>query len=214
MAEEDAGVRQVGRQRRKRSGDRIAEIVDLAERQILETGALPLSIHAISDAMGSSRALVYAYFSDQGELVEAVMDREIERLRQAGLFEAIDKGSGSERLLAACDIYLQHIVQWGPVLHYVMRQAPRAVRLSPAARRARGGLVHVLGGALRAELALSARETVALIEMLVAIPEELARLVRRGEVGLEDARATCRRLLAAGVDSLRPVVPRSKGAAS
>jgi|GEM_PF-739019 len=205
MTSEIAKGRREGGQRRKPSGDRIAEIIDRAEHQLLETGALPLSIHAISKEMGSSRALVYAYFSDQRELVDAVVDRAIERLRAEGLDAAISAGSGSERLLAACDIYLAHIVRWGPVLHYVMRHNPRTARLSPAARRTRAGILRLLGGAMRSELDLSAAETMALIEMLVAIPEELARLVRRGELDLSDARATCRRLLLAGMESLRPV---------
>lgn len=209
MADEIAEEVQETRQRRKRSGDRIAEIIDLAERQLLETAALPLSVHAISEAMGSSRALVYAYFSDQRELVDAVVDRAIERLQQDGLDAAISTGTGTERLLAACDIYLANIVRHGPVLHYVLRQTPRATQLSPAATRARARLVHNLGGALRAELALPAQEAIALIEMLIAIPEELARLVRRDELEFEDARTTCSRLLLAGVDSMRPVPPRA-----
>lgn len=193
-----------GAQRRKRSKDRIAEIIDLAERQIVETGALPVSINLIAEEMGVSRALVYAYFSDQNALVDAVVDRAIDRLRDAGLDDAIRAESGTDRALAAAAIYYDHIVATGPVLHHVFRDAPRSVRLSEKASRYRGRLLRALAGALGRELDLPVREAILMVEMLLAIPEELARLVRRGELSDADGAVTCRRLLLAGIDSLRP----------
>ncbi|MFL9841605.1 TetR/AcrR family transcriptional regulator [Sphingomonas sp. ST-64] len=191
-------------QKRKRSGDRISEIVDLAEAQILATGTLPLSIQAIADAMGSSRALVYAYFSDQNALIDAVMVRAIERLDEAGFTAACRTGDAADRLIAATSIYLDHVVEHGPVLHYIGREVPRTVTLPEAVRSYRGTTIHSLAGALKRELSLPPREALILVELLGAIPEELARLVRRGELSCEDAHATNRRLVLAGIDSLRP----------
>ncbi|PKP92604.1 MAG: TetR/AcrR family transcriptional regulator [Alphaproteobacteria bacterium HGW-Alphaproteobacteria-16] len=191
-------------QKRKRSGDRISEIVDLAEAQILAMGTLPLSIQAIADAMGSSRALVYAYFSDQNALIDAVLMRAIRRLDDAGFTEACRVGDAAERLVAATSIYLDHVVEHGPVLHHIGREVPRAVTLSPAARGYRARMIHRLAGALKRDLSLPPREALILVELLAAIPEELARLIRRDELSIDDAHATNRRLVLAGIDSLRP----------
>ncbi len=190
--------------KRKRPGDRISEIIDLAEAQILASGTLPLSIQGIADAMGSSRALVYAYFSDQDSLIDAVLRRAIDRLEDAGFGVACRTGSAAERLAAATAIYLDHVADHGPVLHYVGREVPRSVTVSDAVRDYRAAALHQLGGALQRELALPPREAIILVELLAAIPEELARLVRRGELTRDDAHATNHRLVSAGVDSLRP----------
>lgn len=198
---------EVAAQKRKRPGDRISEIIDLAEAQILASGTLPLSIQGIADAMGSSRSLVYAYFSDQDSLIDAVLRRAIDRLEEAGFSAACRSGSAAERLTAATAIYLDHVVDHGPVLHYVGREVPRSVTVSDAVRDYRASALHQLGGALQRELALPPRDAIILVELLAAIPEELARLVRRGELVQTDAHATNRRLVSAGVDSLRPTRP-------
>lgn len=191
-------------QKRKRSGDRISEIVDLAEAQILATGTLPLSIQAIADAMGSSRALVYAYFSDQNALIDAVLVRTIQRLDDAGFTTACRTGDAAGRLVAAASIYLDHVVEHGPLLHYIGREVPRAVTLPEAVRGYRATTIRSLAGALKRELSLPPREALILVELLGSIPEELARLIRRGELSIDDAHATSRRLILAGIDSLRP----------
>jgi AcrR family transcriptional regulator len=201
--EQEAGQGSAG-QRRKRSGDRIAEIVDLAEAQLLRIGALPLSIQEISEAMGSSRALVYAYFSDQNELVDAVARRNLERLRATGFEAALASGDPVERTSAAAEAYLEHVIACGPVLHYVFRDAPRSVQLSPSVARYRDRALRRLAGGLRTGLSIGVGEALVLVEMLVAIPEELARLVRRGNLSADDARSTCRRLVVSGIEALRP----------
>lgn len=197
-------IQRSGPKRRKRSPDRISQIVDLAEQQILETGSLPLAMNLISDAMGTSRALVYAYFSDPDALVETVLLRHFGMLIDQGLEETASKGAIDTRAVACANIYLRHVASRGNVIHNILREVPRGVRLSKDATGLRNRLLRQLAGAARRDLVLRSDEALVFIAMLVAIPEELGRLVRRNELDLPDALGICERLVLSAVAGLRP----------
>lgn len=189
---------------RRRSPDRIAEIIGLAEAQIRDTGMLPLSMNAISEAMGASRALVYAYFSDSDKLVEAVLAAHFDRLFATGLQEAAAAGSVVERGIACSQIYLRHVATHGNVIHNILREVPRTVRLSPGATQRRNRLLRTLVRAARRQIGITVTEATVLIELLAAIPEEIGRMERKGELSREQGEAICRRLVQSGIESLQP----------
>lgn len=199
----DAGPQRPVRQR-KRSEDRMADIIDAAEREIRSSGNLTLSINAISDALGVSRALVYAYFDDRNALLDAVLHRNLDRLDADGLNAASTSGDASERALACAVIYMRHVTTWGPVLHFIFRETPHSpVTLSAMSRR--NAVLRRLAWSLRRDLALPLRDAILTVEMLTAIPEELGRLVDRGEINAAEGESVCRRLVSSALAALRPV---------
>lgn len=198
-------LRSAGASRRRRSPDRIAEIIELAEAQIRDTGTLPLSMNAISEAMNASRALVYAYFSDSDALVEAVLTKHFDSLFAAGIGEAAGRGSVTERGTACARIYLDHVIAHGNVIHNILREVPRSVRLHAAATRRRDRLLRTLIRAARLQLGIIVAEAVVLIELLAAIPEELGRMARRHELTNDQAAEICERLVRSGIEGLQPV---------
>ena len=183
--------------RRKRSEDRLAEIVRLAEQQILETGSTAISINAVSEAAGASRTLVYAYFSERDDLIEAVLALNLERLAEMGIEAASTKGDVNRRATECGMIYLRHVALYGPVLHFILRE----MQTTPASVSV---VFRRLAATARRDLLLPPHEAMALVEILTAIPEELGRMVRGGELELQSAESVCERLLLSGVDSLRP----------
>jgi AcrR family transcriptional regulator len=193
---------------RKSAPARIAQILDIADGLVVETGGLPISMKQVGDAMGASRALVYAYFPDADQLAEAVLERRMQWLGEAGLGAALEAGEFGSRAAAGARIYLDHVARHGPVVHVTVRDLPRA--------RGRGGKPrpHVvaiarLARSARRDLRLSAHEALVLIELLVAIPEEAGRLVFEGALDLVEAQALCARLLTSGIDSVRPRAAKS-----
>ena len=192
---------------RKSATARITQILDVADRLVVEAGALPISMKRVGDEMGSSRALVYAYFPDPERLAEAVLERHMERLVEAGLSAAAADGAFAARAQACADLYLRHVAEHGPIVHIVVRDLSRVARRS-GAPRPHVGLLGRLARAARAELQLSAHEALVLLELLVTIPEEAGRLSFEGELDLVAAQALCGRLLASSIDSVRPRVAR------
>lgn len=188
---------------RKSAPARIAQILDIADGLVIETGGLPISMKRVGDAMGASRALVYAYFPDADQLAEAVLERRLQWLDEAGLGAALEGGEFGARAMAASRIYLDHIARHGPVVHVAVRDLPR-VRGRGGKARGHVAAIARLARAARRDLRLSAHEALVLIELLVAIPEEAGRLVFEGALDLIEAQALCVRLMSSGIDSVRP----------
>lgn len=190
--------------RRKSSGDRRAEIVAAAAELIAETRSLPLSMHEIGERIGASRALVYAHFSDQSAIVEAVLAHHLAALESSGLDPATRNAPIAVRGTRSAAVYLRHVAAHGPVLHVILRDAPHGAALPQGATRSRNRALRALAGQARRELQLSTAEAIILVELLIAIPDELGRLAYAGELELEDALAICERLVRSGIEALRP----------
>jgi AcrR family transcriptional regulator len=182
---------------RKRAPARIAQILDIADRLVIEAGALPISMKRVGDAMGASRALVYAY------LAEAVLERQMAWLAEAGLTAALDGAEFGAGVLVAGEIYLDHVARRGPVVHLTVRDITRD-RGGAAVGRPHVAVFRKLARAARRDLRLSPHEALVLAELLVTIPEETGRLVFEGALDLADGHALCTRLLSSSVDSVRP----------
>ncbi len=179
-------------------------MIDIADRQINDQRAAALSMQAIGDEAGVSRALVYAYFPDQYRLIDAVLARHTGALAAAGLERAVAHGPLTDRVIAAARIYLHHAAAHGATLEYVLRE-PGVVRyLDGAAAAFRTRLLRQLAGALRRDLRLSAHEALVFAQLLEVIPSEAARLVRDGQMALEEAEEINERLIRSSLAALKP----------
>lgn len=208
MIEGDTDAARAGersdRARRKTSDERRSDILRAAVDLIVETRSLPLSMNAIGDRIGASRALVYAHFSDQAAIIEAIMVDYLGRLDATGIDAAMRHGDVVERGTRSAALYLQHIAEHGPVIHVILRDVPHGVTLPASVTAPRNRALRALAGAARKQLRLTSAEAIVLVELLIAIPEELGRLVHAGELELRDGLAICQRLIRSGIDAMRP----------
>lgn len=176
----------------------------MAADLIRTTRSLPLSMNDIGDSIGASRALIYAYFSDQDAIVEAVLADQLAALEAQGLGASVREGDVVERGVRSATIYLRHIAEHGPIIHIILRDTPHGASLSRGAARPRNDALRALAGAARRQLSLSTTEAIVLVELLTAIPDELGGLCHRGELDLDEALDICRRLVRAGIEAVRP----------
>ena len=191
-------------QQRKSSSVRRAELLRAAAELIVDTRSLPLSMQEVGERVGASRALVYAHFTDQSALVDAVLVEHLKLLDDSGLAAAVQSGDVIERATNSAAIYLRHVVDHGAVVHIILRDAPHGAALGPQSTRPRNRALRALAGVARRELALSSEEAIVLVELLIAIPEELGRLCRAQELQPADAEAISSRLIRAAIEGLRP----------
>ena len=152
----------------------------------------------------ASRALAYAYFPDRIGLLDALLEGQVDLLVDAGIVEAAARGSVTERACAVAAIYLRHVAAHGEALALVLRDAAVARQLNGAASRLRGRVYRALGRSVREALKMSGAEAMALIHMLVVIPEEAARQVRMGILTIAQAQALSDRLMAAAIAAQAP----------
>lgn len=180
------------------------QIVEAAAELLLRRGYLPLPMEALAAAAGVSKGLVYGYFPTQWDLFNAVLVQELEVLKAGGLGQAMAEPDLTTRARACVDLYLRHVAARGPLVHYILRDSFMAGRIAPDAATLRDRLLRGFARLLRRELRLPPAEAVAVISMVVAVPEEMGRLVWQGELQLQRAREMAARLVDSSVAALRP----------
>lgn len=182
---------------------RRAQLVEAAQRLILEQGYLPLAPERLAREAGVSKASVYGYFPEPQALVNAVLARQFDDLAGAGLPAAVQGPDLSAAALAAADLYFRHVAERGPVAHVILRDVTMARRVRPDLAAFRDRIAGRLIRLARRELDLPAAELVGAFNLMVTIPEEAGRLVWQGDLTFEAGVELCRRLVAAGLAGLK-----------
>jgi AcrR family transcriptional regulator len=177
-------------------------ILAAAEPLVLEQGYLPVAAETLAKAAGVSKALVYAYFPTPPALYNAILERAFASLDEAGLDAAAAKQPLLGAALAASSIYLEHVAAAGPLIHVILRDRFMRGRVSAENRAFRDRIAARLARKARRELTLSAKDSIAALNLILAVPEETGRLVWQGALVLERGRDLCALLVESGVRSL------------
>ena len=189
--------------RKLSADDRIDEIVDAVEAMIVRDHTLSFGMNQIATEIASSRTLIYVYFESVPQIVDEVCRRHLvaldEKLQAAG-----GGGDVVSRARALGRAYLDYLIERGPALRYILRDGEPAGPLERARPVLRGMLMRLMREAHRL-LQFEPEEALVLIDLLSAIPDALARLLRDGQIAPAVAHATCDRLVADLVADLRVV---------
>ncbi|RXZ65357.1 TetR/AcrR family transcriptional regulator [Pelagerythrobacter rhizovicinus] len=197
-------VREVDLQPRMRAQDRVAMMVLEADRQINLRRSARIAPADIAADLGTSRSLFYSYFPDLNALLIAVLDRHADLLLKAGLDRAADR---QDMLAAATDsagVYLDHIVTYGSAIELCFRERWLVRHLHGRMKTLANGVLRKLARKIQGELRYGPREALGIVQILQAMPEEGARLVRSGDISLEMAHDLCRRHITVSLEELRP----------
>lgn len=189
--------------RKLAADDRVDEIVNAVEAMIVRDHTLAFGMNQVASEISSSRALIYVYFDGVPQIIDELCRRHLllltDRLSGAGeQSEAPAWASGLGRQ------YLDYLRDHGPVLHYILRDADRHGSLEKSRVLLRALIRSVVGRA-RALLQIELREALVLIELLLAIPDSLAKQLRDRRISLTIAHETCDRLITDLVEDLRVV---------
>lgn len=187
-----------------KAADRASMMVEEADRQINLRRSARISPADIAGDIGTSRSLVYSYFPDPAALLTAVLDRHAGLLIAAGIEEAVARPDFAPAMTDCCLIYLDHVVAHGAAVELCFRDKWLARNLGGAMRTLGNSIYRRLARKAQRELQYSSHDALGVVQILQAVPEEGARLVRNGEVSFEMAQGLCRRLIAASIDELRP----------
>lgn len=178
--------------------------MDAAAELVLAQGYLPLSLEKLAARVGVSKGLIYEYFPTQADLFAALVGDELNALASAGLEAA---AAGADLVAAAqssADLYLRHIAERGPVAHFVLRDGYMKGRVMRMEVRVRDRLLRRFARGARRELRLPPDEATAAVVLVLAIPEEMGRLVWQGDMPLERGRELTAQLVASSIAALRP----------
>jgi AcrR family transcriptional regulator len=198
-----AGETNKGRTRRS-AAERKRQMIEAADAIINRDRSADVSMREIADKAGIGRALAYAYYPDRFRLLDALLQEHVDSLQSAGIIDAAKQGGLVERACTVSRVYLRHVAAHGTALEVVLRDEPLARQLDGAVSRLRARIYQALVRAVRAELHMSAKEALALVQLLGVIPEEAAKHVRSSVLSLEEALALNDRLLTAALMTQMP----------
>ncbi|UNK78233.1 hypothetical protein MNQ96_11625 [Sphingopyxis granuli] len=191
-------------QARMRAADRAAMMVEEADRQINLRRSARIAPADIAGDLGISRSLIYSYFADPSALLVAVLDRHARLLTDAGIEQAVGHADFISSMIDCSLIYLDHVVDHGAAIELCFRDKWLARNLDGTMRTLGNSIYRRLARQARCELNYSVHDALGVVQILQAIPEEGARLVRNGDISIDVARGLCRRLVTASIEELRP----------
>lgn len=182
---------------------RRAQLVGLASRSVSEQGYLPAPLENLAQRAGVSKPVIYAHFGDAAGLYNAVLEEGLKALLAAGLETAVARPNIEDAACEAAEIFLRFVAREGTALHIIYRDGYMVGRLSPFATATRNRILGGLARRLRSEFKLTSSESIAAVNLMLALPEEGGRLAFQGQLAEERAVLVCRELVLGCLDALR-----------
>jgi AcrR family transcriptional regulator len=169
--------------RRMSAPERREQLLDVAAQLAVERAFHGVSVEAVAQRAGITRAVVYQHFADLQSLLEAVIKRETSRaLAQVSetTLEDLSEGDPVELMLESLRAYL-HAVQNQPNTWRLVLMPPQGApeKLHRAIAKGRASVLAKMARAVRPALAGQPRLVDAELtaRMLSAMADEYARLV-------------------------------------
>ena len=183
--------------------ERKALILTAAARAIVDQGYLPLSLDVLAGSLEISKALIYAYYPTQFDLVNDLLRRNAPELAEA-LQAQIAPGADTRETLAACaGVYFDHVAANGPLMHILTTDLYVAGRRDAEIRRREVRPLRALARVLHRATGLGARRSLVAVRLLAALVEEAVNLAFRGVYPPQLCRSLFLELVGGGVDGLR-----------
>jgi AcrR family transcriptional regulator len=179
------------------------QIMDHAAKLIVKQGFLPLPIEQLAQSMGTSKALIYAYFPDQFVLFNHLLDRELSGLLTGGLDIASHVQDIEQSTVLSAMLYFEHVARLGPLLNILLSDRYMSGHFELRLLRTRNLILQRLGKQAAKKLRLPKHYALAAIQMMTAIPEELGRLVFVGQLDSLVAQQLCRQMILSSMLALR-----------
>lgn len=169
-------------QRRMRAPARREQLLDVTTSLALDQGFHAITIEAVAERAGVTRAVIYQHFDSLPALLETVIEREMIRARSQVSETALanlDQGDPRELMLESLESFLRavndHPTTWRLVL-LPPEGAPKKLRRAIA--RGRESVLAQLAGAVRTGLRDGVDNDAELTaQLLSAISDEYARLI-------------------------------------
>ncbi len=181
---------------------RAQEILDALERLVLRHRSLSISFNAIADDVGISRSLLYTYFDSPNAMLDTLFLSHAQGIESRFRPIMSSQASFRDKAVECGKSYFAYCVEAGPLLQLILREAQGDSPLSEESRAYFRKIIRMLASEATAGLKVGAREAFVSLELLAAIPEALARMVRDNQIEEATGIATCERLVGAAIDSL------------
>lgn len=182
--------------------DRREQLLEAAERLVLASGSLNISLNQIADDLGVSRTLIYVYFEGVPQIIDELFARQARNLEAVYDAACASDADFRGRMLQLFQGYLDQQEGRGQLAYLVLRERNQDSPLGAESARLFRRILRKLSRDVVEALKVTPREAFVLIELLASIPEALGRLVRKGQLDSHAAHCTNERLVGAALDTM------------
>lgn len=177
------------------------QVLAVTRAMILERGSLIVSLNEIADELGVSRSLIYVYFESVGQIIDELFAEEV-KLFDSRISEFLDKDQAfRRRFIDLFGVYLDRLSAEGQLGYLVLRERNQDNPLGDENSRHFRRMLRKLSREVVDALSLTPREAFVFLELLAAIPESLARMVRAGKLDNSVAHETSELLIGSAIDA-------------
>jgi AcrR family transcriptional regulator len=177
-------------------------ILDCAAKLIVEEGFTEISMERIGRDAGVSKALIYNYFPNLSDLLRALLEREINELREKGIAEINAADSFQDVIRRTTRTYIEHVYRRGSLLQRLWKESSVAKTLEEQDRRGHDETMRYFVKRVRKEYGLPLEVAIAAVDMQMAMTETAAQHLSNTNNNVDLATDICVHLLLGGLDSL------------
>jgi AcrR family transcriptional regulator len=182
--------------------ERRGQILRHAASIVVEQGYLPLPLETLARRSEISKALIYAYFPTQIDIVNDLIRRHLPQVVD-GQFAALASTPDFEGQARACArAYFAHLAAHGPLLHILLSDLYARGQVDAELLRLRARAFGALARVVRGRLGLDARESLAAVRLFAALIEEAGSIAFRTPSAAPLCERVCLELVVGGLDGL------------
>ena len=169
----------------------------------MDQGFLPVPLEALARKLGVSKALIYAYYPTQYDLVNGLLRHYMPDLARFQLAE-LELGGDIYKIAEQSALaYFEHVADIGPLLHILLSDFYAISQVDPGILTLQGQVFGRLARVVRASFGFDAVQSLATVRLLAALVEEAGTLSFRGFYARDMCREICLQLVAGGLDGVQ-----------
>lgn len=188
---------------------RRGQILNAAANLILSEGLSALTMERLAREIGISKALVYNYFASREALLEALLRREQDDLRDRGMAAAMRAATFDDLIRQTTRLYLEQTRDRGALIATITADPNLAQRLADASRLERERTVRYFARTTGRAYGLEPEIAATCVDLLMTVTGGAGRLVAEGRMDMSAATELCVTLIAGALERTagRPASP-------
>jgi TetR/AcrR family transcriptional regulator, fatty acid biosynthesis regulator len=190
------------KRRRLAPQERAGQILDFAARLILEEGFTEVSMERLGREAGISKALIYNYFPNRNDLLRALLEREIDLLRDRQVGQMRASKDFRDLVYRTTRTYIEQVKERGPLLQRLWAEPAVARTVADKNLNRRDEALRYFAKRISKEYGLPKNVATSAVDMQMAMTEAAAQHLPQSGGDVDFATHVCVTLLMGGLEAL------------
>ncbi|TDP61299.1 TetR/AcrR family transcriptional regulator [Roseateles toxinivorans] len=182
--------------------ERAGQILDFAARLIIEEGFTELSMERLAREAGISKALIYNYFPNRNDMLRALLEREMQVLRERQVLEINAATDFRDLVYRTTRTYVAQVQERGALLQRLWAESAVARTVADKHLNHREEALRYMVRLMVKEYGLPVDVATSAVDMQMAMTEAAAQHLSNSHNDVDFATNICVTLLLGGAEAL------------